>query len=134
MFITFLLIICLRTADGLEVEVTAKDLERIRELGRGAYGVVEEMRHTATGQIFAVKVVFCLIFQARHVFSEFILPLMMKVGRELLSNLMHASKAAAVHKWYGFMVQCIEKVMSGFVWKSWIRPLINFTGCVLMRN
>jgi len=43
------------TDAGIQVEVHAKELERIRELGRGAYGVVEEMRHNATGQIFAVK-------------------------------------------------------------------------------
>ena len=42
--------------DGTEVEVMAKDLDQIRELGRGAYGVVEEMRHSLTGVIFAVKV------------------------------------------------------------------------------
>ena len=42
--------------DGAEVEVQAKDLERLKELGRGAYGVVEEMRHSVTGVIFAVKV------------------------------------------------------------------------------
>jgi serine/threonine protein kinase len=45
----------MKMEDGSEVEVQAKDLERIRELGRGAYGVVEEMRHTVTGVIFAVK-------------------------------------------------------------------------------
>jgi hypothetical protein len=36
--------------------VSANDLEKIVELGRGAYGVVEEMRHRPTGLIFAVKV------------------------------------------------------------------------------
>lgn len=35
--------------------VTARDLIRIRELGRGAYGVVEEMKHEASGLVFAVK-------------------------------------------------------------------------------
>lgn len=37
------------------VEVRAQDLEVIEELGRGAYGVVEKMRHRATGNILAVK-------------------------------------------------------------------------------
>ncbi|XP_063312429.1 dual specificity mitogen-activated protein kinase kinase 6 [Pelobates fuscus] len=36
-------------------EVKADDLEPIEELGRGAYGVVEKMRHVPSGQIMAVK-------------------------------------------------------------------------------
>nr|XP_058904364.1 dual specificity mitogen-activated protein kinase kinase 6 isoform X3 [Kogia breviceps] len=36
-------------------EVKAEDLEPIVELGRGAYGVVEKMRHVPSGQIMAVK-------------------------------------------------------------------------------
>ena len=36
----------------------ADDLEPIVELGRGAYGVVERMRHVPSGQIMAVKVAF----------------------------------------------------------------------------
>ncbi|XP_054946796.1 dual specificity mitogen-activated protein kinase kinase 6 isoform X5 [Physeter macrocephalus] len=36
-------------------EVKADDLEPIVELGRGAYGVVEKMRHVPSGQIMAVK-------------------------------------------------------------------------------
>lgn len=36
-------------------EVKADDLEPIMELGRGAYGVVEKMRHVPSGQIMAVK-------------------------------------------------------------------------------
>jgi hypothetical protein len=31
-------------------------LEKIVELGRGAYGVVDKMKHTQSGKIFAVKV------------------------------------------------------------------------------
>lgn len=37
-------------------EVKADDLELIEELGRGAYGVVEKMRHVPSGVIMAVKV------------------------------------------------------------------------------
>lgn len=37
-------------------EVKADDLEQIEELGRGAYGVVEKMRHVPSGVIMAVKV------------------------------------------------------------------------------
>lgn len=37
-------------------EVKADDLEPIEELGRGAYGVVEKMRHVPSGVIMAVKV------------------------------------------------------------------------------
>ena len=39
-------------------EVKADDLEPIVELGRGAYGVVEKMRHVPSEQIMAVKVAF----------------------------------------------------------------------------
>lgn len=37
-------------------EVAADDLETISELGRGAYGIVEKMRHRPTGTELAVKV------------------------------------------------------------------------------
>lgn len=36
-------------------EVQADDLEQICELGRGAYGVVEKMKHRPSGVIMAVK-------------------------------------------------------------------------------
>ncbi|CAG9767070.1 unnamed protein product [Ceutorhynchus assimilis] len=36
-------------------DVEADDLEKIYELGRGAYGVVEKMRHIPSGTIMAVK-------------------------------------------------------------------------------
>ncbi|XP_028675075.1 dual specificity mitogen-activated protein kinase kinase 6 isoform X2 [Erpetoichthys calabaricus] len=36
-------------------EVKADDLEQISELGRGAYGVVDKMRHMPSGLIMAVK-------------------------------------------------------------------------------
>nr|AXS78243.1 dual specificity mitogen-activated protein kinase kinase 6 [Anisakis simplex] len=38
-----------------EIEVRAQDLEKIEELGRGAYGVVEKMRLSGTEIIMAVK-------------------------------------------------------------------------------
>lgn len=37
-------------------EVKADDLEQICELGRGAYGVVDKMKHVPSGLIMAVKV------------------------------------------------------------------------------
>lgn len=43
------------TMDGQDVEVSADDLELIQELGRGAYGVVEKMRHRPSDTIMAVK-------------------------------------------------------------------------------
>lgn len=36
-------------------EVEADDLEKMCDLGRGAYGVVEQMRHRKTGTVMAVK-------------------------------------------------------------------------------
>lgn len=38
------------------IECDAAHLEVIEELGRGAYGVVEKMRHTPSNTIMAVKV------------------------------------------------------------------------------
>lgn len=43
------------TIDNQTFVVEADDLEVICELGRGAYGVVEKMRHKQTGTILAVK-------------------------------------------------------------------------------
>ncbi|KAL3092380.1 hypothetical protein niasHS_007589 [Heterodera schachtii] len=45
----------MKLEDGTEVIVSANELEKMVELGRGAYGVVEQMRHRPTGLIFAVK-------------------------------------------------------------------------------
>lgn len=36
--------------------VEANDLQKICDLGRGAYGIVEKMRHKPSGTIMAVKV------------------------------------------------------------------------------
>ena len=44
------------TIEGQKFEIEADDLESICELGRGAYGVVEKMKHKRTGTILAVKV------------------------------------------------------------------------------
>lgn len=43
------------TIDEKTFEVQADDLEKIADLGRGAYGVVEKMRHIKTGTVMAVK-------------------------------------------------------------------------------
>ncbi|KAG7259434.1 hypothetical protein CRUP_002180 [Coryphaenoides rupestris] len=40
----------------------ADDLEQIEELGRGAYGVVDKMRHVPSGVIMAVKVTWHELF------------------------------------------------------------------------
>jgi len=40
---------------GLDIVVAACELEKLKELGRGGYGVVDEMKHRPTGLIFAVK-------------------------------------------------------------------------------
>ena len=42
-------------------EVKADDLIQLKERGRGAYGVVYEMRHQETGTIMAVKVLLILL-------------------------------------------------------------------------
>lgn len=47
---------CLPSSPGQNFEVKADDLEQICELGRGAYGVVDKMRHVPSGLIMAVKV------------------------------------------------------------------------------
>lgn len=43
------------TVDDQTIECEATDLESLAELGRGAYGVVEKMRHRPTGTVMAVK-------------------------------------------------------------------------------
>lgn len=43
------------TIDGRSFIVEADDLEKICDLGRGAYGIVEKMRHRQTGTVMAVK-------------------------------------------------------------------------------
>lgn len=56
--------------DGRTFEVAADDLEVIAPLGRGAYGVVEKMRHRPSDTELAVKVttlVFCLLVRCAEV-------------------------------------------------------------------
>lgn len=60
--------------------VEADDLERICDLGRGAYGIVEKMRHIPSGTIMAVKVYIVLI-DCRRCFCY--LTLLTNVLREL---------------------------------------------------
>lgn len=42
--------------EGKEFEIDASDLITIRNLGRGAYGIVDLVRHRPSGAILAVKV------------------------------------------------------------------------------
>ena len=42
-------------------ECRAEDLLEERELGRGAYGCVYQMRHTVTDTLMAVKVCVCVL-------------------------------------------------------------------------
>jgi len=44
------------TCGGLTIEIDANNLETICELGRGAYGIVEKVRHKPSGLEMAVKV------------------------------------------------------------------------------
>lgn len=44
------------TIGSRTIECDSAHLEQLEELGRGAYGVVEKMRHTPSGTIMAVKV------------------------------------------------------------------------------
>ena len=44
------------TIGSKTIECDSAHLEQLEELGRGAYGVVEKMRHTPSGTIMAVKV------------------------------------------------------------------------------
>jgi len=44
------------TIGSQTIECDAGDLESLEELGRGAYGVVEKMKHRPSGTIMAVKV------------------------------------------------------------------------------
>lgn len=51
--------------NGQDVEVSADDLELLTELGRGAYGVVEKMRHRPSDTIMAVKVIEIILYSLR---------------------------------------------------------------------
>ena len=44
------------TVNEQTFQVDADDLETICHLGKGAYGIVEKMRHRGSGTIMAVKV------------------------------------------------------------------------------
>lgn len=44
--------------EGKEFEIDACDLITIRNLGRGAYGIVDLVRHRTSGAVLAVKVTF----------------------------------------------------------------------------
>lgn len=46
------------TIDDKTFVVEADDLETLCVLGRGAYGIVDKMRHKQSGTIMAVKVLF----------------------------------------------------------------------------
>uniref|UniRef100_A0A3B1KI15 mitogen-activated protein kinase kinase n=1 Tax=Astyanax mexicanus TaxID=7994 RepID=A0A3B1KI15_ASTMX len=48
-------VVSARASRKYNFEVKADDLEQIGELGRGAYGVVDKMRHVPSGVIMAVK-------------------------------------------------------------------------------
>ena len=41
--------------ESQQFTVEADELEPLKELGRGAFGIVEQMRHTPTGTLMAVK-------------------------------------------------------------------------------
>lgn len=43
------------TIEDQTFEVAADDLEKISDLGSGAYGIVEKMRHRQTSTVMAVK-------------------------------------------------------------------------------
>lgn len=43
------------TIDDKTFEVAADDLEKISDLGSGAYGIVEKMRHRQSNTVMAVK-------------------------------------------------------------------------------
>jgi hypothetical protein len=45
--------------EGKDFEIDASDLITIRNLGRGAYGIVDLVRHRPSGAILAVKVTEC---------------------------------------------------------------------------
>lgn len=66
-------------------EVKADDLEQICELGRGAYGVVDKMRHVPSGLIMAVKV--SQLIQHMILFTVKMLSLFQKTVQSLKSFL-----------------------------------------------
>jgi hypothetical protein len=57
------------TIDDRTFEVEADDLEKIADLGRGAYGIVEKMRHIKTNTIMAVKRITATVNTQEQVFA-----------------------------------------------------------------
>jgi len=63
------------TIGDQETTVEASDLQKICDLGRGAYGIVEKMRHIPSGTIMAVKVsllmaMYLIYASSKHMFSD----------------------------------------------------------------
>ncbi|XP_022706511.1 dual specificity mitogen-activated protein kinase kinase 3-like isoform X2 [Varroa jacobsoni] len=92
--------------DGKEVTVNADELDKVRELGRGAYGVVDLMKHKSTGLFMAVK-------RIRYTFDEM-------EKRRALMDLDVSMKAHCLHtvRFYGALFHdgdiwiCMEKMDS----------------------
>lgn len=62
------------TIDDRTFEVQADDLEKIADLGRGAYGVVEKMRHIKTDTVMAVKRITATVNTQEQVSSRIVSP------------------------------------------------------------
>lgn len=43
--------------DDKSIDIVPEDIESLQELGRGAYGIVEKVRHRPSGHQMAVKVI-----------------------------------------------------------------------------
>ena len=70
--------------------VKADDLIPLKERGRGAYGVVYEMKHQETGTIMAVKVL-TLLYNAISVFHICVLLTIVEVILMSIKNLSNIS-------------------------------------------
>ena len=57
------------TIGAQSFDIEATDLEPIETLGRGAYGVVERMRHRPSDTVMAVKVCKSKLFQLFKIIS-----------------------------------------------------------------
>lgn len=60
------------TIDDRTFIVEADDLEKISDLGHGAYGIVEKMRHRQTNTVMAVKRITATVNTQEQVIYQFL--------------------------------------------------------------
>lgn len=89
--------------EGKEFEIDACDLITIRNLGRGAYGIVDLVRHRTSGAVLAVKRIPMTVNSQEQ--------------KRLLMDLDVNMRSGSCPYTVTFMVPCSERGMCGLLWK-----------------